>query len=201
MSTFWYHHPIYYHIGHSHLIPLLIYELQCQNEENWLPQTTICLLNLIPMCVYSRITITNPHPHFLVAHVLEEFACDARDLGSLPGFGRCPGGGNGNPLQYSCLENSMDREACRATVQGLQRVGHNWRDLARTHAYGYLQSHGLFNYWRTFWLLWILKKIWLAVIITCMQFLCVYIHFQTSWVNKYLGMWFLDSMVRLCLAL
>ena len=33
----------------------------------------------------------------------------ARDRGSIPGLGRCPGEGNGNPLQYSCLENSMDR--------------------------------------------------------------------------------------------
>ena len=39
-------------------------------------------------------------------------ACNARDLGSIPGLGRFPGEGNGNPLQYSCLENLMDREAC-----------------------------------------------------------------------------------------
>ena len=38
------------------------------------------------------------------------------DLGSIPGSGRSPGGGHGNPLQYSCLENSMDRGAWRATV-------------------------------------------------------------------------------------
>ena len=36
---------------------------------------------------------------------------DARDTGSIPGWGRSPGEGNGNPLQYFCLENSMDREA------------------------------------------------------------------------------------------
>ena len=36
---------------------------------------------------------------------------DTRDMSSIPGFGRCPGVGNGNPLQYSCLEDSMDREA------------------------------------------------------------------------------------------
>ena len=36
-------------------------------------------------------------------------ACNAGDLGSVPGSGRSPGGGNGNPLQYSCLENAMDR--------------------------------------------------------------------------------------------
>ena len=41
-------------------------------------------------------------------------ARDAGDMGLIPGLGRCPGGGNGNPLQYSSLENSMDREACWA---------------------------------------------------------------------------------------
>ena len=41
---------------------------------------------------------------------------DVRDAGSVPGSGRSPGGGNGNPLQYSCLENPMDIEAWRATV-------------------------------------------------------------------------------------
>jgi len=50
---------------------------------------------------------------------------DARDTGLIPGLGRSPGVGNGNPLQYSCLENSMDKEAWWATVQGSQRVGHD----------------------------------------------------------------------------
>ena len=43
-------------------------------------------------------------------------ACNAGDLGSIPGLGRSPGEGNGNPLQYSCLENPMDGEALWATV-------------------------------------------------------------------------------------
>ena len=42
-------------------------------------------------------------------------ACNAGDPGSIPGLGRSPGEGNGNPLQYSCLENSMDGEAWWAT--------------------------------------------------------------------------------------
>ena len=46
----------------------------------------------------------------------EAGAGDARDMGSILGLGRSPGGGNGSPLQYSCLENSMDRGAWRATV-------------------------------------------------------------------------------------
>ena len=41
---------------------------------------------------------------------------DLRDMGSIPGLGRSPGGGHGNPLQSSCLENPMDRGAWRATV-------------------------------------------------------------------------------------
>ena len=44
-------------------------------------------------------------------------ACNAGDLGSIPGSGRSPGEGSGNLLQYSCLENPMDREAWRVTVQ------------------------------------------------------------------------------------
>ena len=44
---------------------------------------------------------------------------DARDLSSIPKSGRSPGVGNGNPLQYSCLENSMDRTAWQATVHGV----------------------------------------------------------------------------------
>ena len=43
------------------------------------------------------------------------------DLGLIPGSGRSPAVGNGNPLQYSCLENSMDREAWPATVQGSRK--------------------------------------------------------------------------------
>ena len=42
-------------------------------------------------------------------------AVDLRDMGSVPGSGRSPGGGDGNPLQYSCLENSMDRGAWQAS--------------------------------------------------------------------------------------
>ena len=49
---------------------------------------------------------------------------DARDVGLIPGLGRSPGGGNGNPLQCSCLENSMDRGAWHSIVHG---VANSWR--------------------------------------------------------------------------
>ena len=48
-------------------------------------------------------------------------ARDARDMGSIPGSGRFPGEWNGHPLQYSCLENSMDRGAWQATVHGVTK--------------------------------------------------------------------------------
>ena len=48
----------------------------------------------------------------------KESACNEGDPGSIPKSGRYPGGGHGNPLQYSCLENPMDRGAWRATVHG-----------------------------------------------------------------------------------
>ena len=50
-----------------------------------------------------------------------ESAQNVGDLGSIPGSGRSPRGGNGNPLQYSCLENPMDREAWWATVHGVSK--------------------------------------------------------------------------------
>ena len=49
----------------------------------------------------------------------------AGNMSSIPGWGRSPGGGKGNPLQYSCQENPMDRGACQGTVHGVTRVGHN----------------------------------------------------------------------------
>ena len=61
-------------------------------------------------------------PHSSVG---KESACNAGDLGSITRSGRSPGKGNGNPLQYSCLENPMDRGAWRATVHGVLRVGHD----------------------------------------------------------------------------
>ena len=55
------------------------------------------------------------------------------DKGSIPGSGRSLGGGHGNPLQYSCLENPMDRWAGQLQFKGLQRVRHDWSDFPWTH--------------------------------------------------------------------
>ena len=52
----------------------------------------------------------------------KESACNAGDLGSIPGSRSYLGEGNGNPLQYSCLENSMDRGAWQTTVHGVSKI-------------------------------------------------------------------------------
>ena len=57
----------------------------------------------------------------LVVKNLPVNAGDVRDMGSIPGLGRSPGGGHGNPLQYSCLENPMDRGALQASVHGVAK--------------------------------------------------------------------------------
>ena len=61
-------------------------------------------------------------PHSWVG---KKSACNSGDPGSIPGSGRSPGAGNDNSLQYSCLENPMDRGAWRATVHGFIRVRHD----------------------------------------------------------------------------
>ena len=52
----------------------------------------------------------------------KESTCNMRDLGSIPGLGRSPGEGNGNPLQYFCLENSVDRGAWQASLWGRKEM-------------------------------------------------------------------------------
>ena len=59
--------------------------------------------------------------------VVKNLPTNAGDVGLAPGSGRSPEGGNGNLLQYSCLENSMDREAWQATVHGVEK---SWTRLS-----------------------------------------------------------------------
>ena len=55
----------------------------------------------------------------------KESTCNVGDLGSIPRLTRCPGGGHGNPLQYSCMENTLDRGALWAMINGIARVRHD----------------------------------------------------------------------------
>ena len=61
----------------------------------------------------------------------KESACNAGDQGLIPGSGKFPGEGNGNPLQYSCLKNSMDRGARQALVHGVTK---SWTRLSDYHS-------------------------------------------------------------------
>ena len=72
-----------------------------------------------------------------MVHNLPTNARDARCAGPIPGSGRSPGVGNGNPLQYSCPENSMDRGAWRATVHGVTKKTSDTteRQSTCTHTY------------------------------------------------------------------
>ena len=67
----------------------------------------------------------------LVAQTSKEFACNTGDQGSIPGSGRSPGEGNGYALQYSFLENSMDRGAWSAIVHGIIK---SWTRLSNYHS-------------------------------------------------------------------
>ena len=62
-----------------------------------------------------------------MAQMVKASDCNVGDLGLIPGWGRCSGEGNGNPLQYSCLENSMDGGAWWATVHGVTK---SWTRLS-----------------------------------------------------------------------
>ena len=75
-----------------------------------------------------------PVAHSPLFHLVSVVDClQCRRPGWIPGSGRAPGAGNGNPLQYPCLENPMDRGAWWATVYGVARVGHD-RAPRRTHS-------------------------------------------------------------------
>ena len=87
------------------------------------------------LCVFLPIFFsTNPQATFFQCYTVggavvknpPANAGGARDMDSIPGLGRSPGDGNGNPLQYSCLENSVDRGVWWTTKSmGLQRAGHD----------------------------------------------------------------------------
>ena len=66
---------------------------------------------------------------------VKAFACNAGDLGLIPGSGRSPGKGNGNPPKYSCLENPMDGGAWQAAVHGVTKSRTRLSDFTSVHFY------------------------------------------------------------------
>ena len=87
----------------------------------------ICII-CISVCIWD----------FPGGSVVKNLPANAGDVNSIPGLGRSPGEGNGNPLQYSCLENPMDRGAWWATVQGSQRVRHDLATKQQQHVCIYM---------------------------------------------------------------
>ena len=79
-------------------------------------QFSVC----VPSAARSWPTLSHPMD-FPGSSVVKSLPAHAGDTGLIPGLGRFPGGGNGNPLQYSCLENLMDRGAWRAPVHGVAK--------------------------------------------------------------------------------
>ena len=101
----------------------------------------------------------------LVVKNLPVNAGDVRDTGSIPILGRSPGKGNGNPLQYFCLENPIDRRAWQATVHGVTKSW-TWLKWLRMHACNILVLHRKID-------LYVLEYKWHPVWILC----------NNSWAN------------------
>ena len=83
------------------------------------------------------LTIVRAFQVALMVKILPANAGDIRDIGSIPGLGRSPRGGHGNPPQYSCMENPMDRGAWRAAVH---RVTQSPTRLKRLSTHNYASS-------------------------------------------------------------
>ena len=104
-------------VGHDLAVPTTLLP-------NGHPSAWVCLLAKCSLMGDSNILLIAKG--FPPSSVGKESACNAGDQGSIPGSGRSSGEGNGNPLQYSCLENPMDRGAWQATVHRVARVELNW---------------------------------------------------------------------------
>ena len=94
-------------------------------------------------------------------------AGDVRDMSSILGLGRYPGGGHGNPPQYSCLENPMDRRAWRATVHGVTKSQtwlSNWHSLQHK-----ITQKEMWKRKTSHWIEAQLKLVWLSLAWSCLQ--------------------------------
>ena len=102
-------HLICYSLGPSMLLKMAIFHFLWLSSMPLCVCICICIYICICVCVCIYIYIGFPG-----GSDDEESACNAGDLGSIPGLGRSPGGGYGNPLQYSCLENPLGQSSLAA---------------------------------------------------------------------------------------
>ena len=113
-------------------VSFIFFQLGTQLSQNQLRSLSLMLCHLYHDAVVSGLSMLfhlSVFLHYYLTVIItialckvpcssagKESACNAEDLGVIPGLGRSPGEGNGNPVQYSCLENSMDRGAWRASI-------------------------------------------------------------------------------------
>ena len=95
-------------------------------------------------------------------------AGDVRDAGLIPGSGRSPGVGNGNPLQYSCLENPMDRGAWQAAVHGVTK-SHNMTEVTWHTAHNNIPSYEYTTFCPSMYLS---MDVWVVSLFGCCGFCC-----------------------------
>ena len=118
--------------------------------------------------------------------VVKNLSADAwyiGDAGWIPGSGRCPGGGHDNPLQYSCLENSMDRGVWWATVHGVAKIW-TWLKWLSMHT---LKQHKQNLFWGQFCWSFYLMRAWLGM----------YNHRDGNWDNSHFTCTKITSSQRL----
>ena len=124
-SSFEYGYPVFPapFVENTTLSPLNVLGTLFKNQLTTDTWVYFCTINSIPLICVSILGFSN-------GSLVKESACNAGDtgnVGSIPGSGRSPEGGNGNPLQYSCQENPMDRGVWWATVH---KVARRWRWLS-----------------------------------------------------------------------
>ena len=107
----------------------------CLSVQRWAGASTIEKMKFVS----SNMLEPTENIASLVAYLVKDATCHAGDEHSIPGLGRSPGKGNGNPLQYSCLENSMDRGAWQATVHGVTK--NQTRLSTHTHTHPRTQAN------------------------------------------------------------
>ena len=103
--------------------------------------SSVCLIREFLVGWYVPNVDPEIKPPLSGGSVSKESTCNAGDLGSILGLGRSPREGNGYPLQYSCLENSMDRGAWQATVHGVTK---SWTLLSNSYSLTHSLIHSMF---------------------------------------------------------